>query len=112
MAESYANLAQQKPAAGVLANLLAVGGGGLGDVVTSIVVCNQSGSSDTYRLSHAPGNAADSPEQYFAFDVTLPAFESKSIAWTSGFSMAPTDRLRCRSAKGNISFNVYGCRVA
>lgn len=105
MAETPKVLAQDAPAGATDTDAYTVPGATT-TVITSVVVCNRSGSSDTFRLWVAVDGAADSDEQYLYYDFTVPA--NDSFAATLGITLDASDVVRVRSANGNLSFNVFG----
>jgi hypothetical protein len=107
MAEAQRILGQAAPAAGVLTDLYTAPSRA---VVSSVTVCNRSGVNDTlFRLSVASGGAADSPEQYVYYD--LPLLAADTFIATVGITLAAGDVVRCQSASGEVSFNLFGVEI-
>ena len=105
MAETIKTLAQSKPAAATLTDAYTVPAA-TSAVVSTVVVCNQSAVSTTYRLSVAVAGAADTSKQYVAYDVAIAGNET--IAFTLGLTLAATDVLRVYALLATLSFNVFG----
>jgi hypothetical protein len=101
-------LAQHKPTAANLEDAYTVPAG-KDSVVSSLVVCNQSGSSDSFRISIAVGGAANVSKQYIYYDIAIPAYET--FIATVGFSLNDGDVIRVYSTNGNCSFNFFGSKV-
>jgi|SRR5579885_563633 hypothetical protein len=108
MAETYKVLGQAKPAAATLTDLYTVPAATQA-IVAAIVVCNQSSSADTFRISVAPGGAADAVSQYIAWDTTVNG--NDSLPLTLGIGLSATDKIRCRSTNGNVSFTASGVEI-
>lgn len=79
-------------------------------VISTITVCNQGASPAKFRLSAAIAGAADTPAQYFRFDVTIAPNDGFDLAL--GLALATTDVIRCQSDTGLVSFIAFGDEVA
>lgn len=77
--------------------------------VSSIVVCNRSGSDATFRVSVAVAGAADSTKQYVYYDLTIPA--NDTFIATVGVSLGAADVVRVYASSANLSFSVFGAEV-
>lgn len=108
MAETRKVLGQLVPAATTLSALYTVPGGTQA-VVSSITVCNETGSATTYRISVAVAGAADALAQYVAYDAPLQPNETRS--YTLGATLGATDVVRCYSASGSVAFNAFGVEL-
>ena len=78
-------------------------------VISTIKVCNQTGSATTFRISVAVAGAADAAKQYLYYDTPIAANDTYSA--TEGWSLATTDVIRVQSANGSCSFNIFGVEV-
>ena len=79
-------------------------------VSSSVIVCNQETLTAKYRISVAVGGAADSTEQYLAYDVEIPG--NTSVDWTIGMTLDDGDVVRVETTvNGPVSFNVFGEEV-
>lgn len=105
MADTYKVLGQANPLAASLTSLYAVPGVTQA-VVSTVTVCNRSATPTSFRLSVAVAAAADSNEQYFAYDVPIGANEA--MAFTLGIALQPSDVIRCYATLATLSFNAYG----
>jgi len=105
MAQTEKILGQSYPTATVLTDLYTVPGATKAQTST-IVVSNQSASNDTFRISVAEAGAADSTEQYLYYDITIPG--NDTFCATIGITLNTTDVIRCYSAGGTCSFNLFG----
>lgn len=105
MAQTYKVLAQSAPGATTLTDVYTVPGA-TSAVISSIVVANRSASARTFRLSVAIAGAADTPAQYLAYDMTVPANDSVFIQL--GVTLAATDKIRAYVSAADVSINVFG----
>lgn len=95
---------QSKPSATTLTDLYTV------PAVTSamcstITVCNQSATPTSFRISIAPGGAADATSQYIYYDVAIPG--NDTFASTLGFPLATTDKVRVYATLATLSFSLF-----
>lgn len=79
-------------------------------VVSTISICNQSASPDTFRVAVQPAAAAIATKHYIAYGTTVPA--NNTIVLTLGVTLANTDIITVWTANGTSSFNVFGVEVA
>lgn len=95
-------LAQLKPAAGALTYFYSAQ-----DPVTNLtlVICNQSATGDTFRLSLAPHLTADVPEHCLFYDYPLLGNDTFFAAME--FALNQGDGLYVRSANGTSSFQLF-----
>lgn len=114
MQENYKNLGQVAPGGGVLTTAYTCAGQAA--VISSIVVCNTSGSGgqpggtiDYLSVSHAVNGAPNSIKQYIYWQVEL--VPQDTFIATVGLSLSNGDVLRVESSFGNLSFNIYGTEL-
>lgn len=105
MADDYKVLAQANPSATTLTGAYTVPAS-TQTIISTVVVTNRSATPTTFRLSVAVAGAADSNEQYIAYDVAIGANETISL--TLGITMDATDVLRVYATLATLSFNVFG----
>lgn len=108
MAEVYKVLAQLSPAATTLTTLYTVPAA-TSSVCSSIVVCNQNGSVQSFRISIAVAGAADNAKQYLYFDLAIDA--NDTFIATIGITLATTDLIRVYASATNMSFNLVGAEI-
>lgn len=108
MAETIKVLAQSKPLATTLTDIYTAPGSGAA-VVSSIVVCNQSASQRTFRISIAVSGLADTTKQYIYYDQRLDA-NSTFIA-TIGTTLGVADVVRVYASAADLSFTLFGSEV-
>ena len=70
-----------------------------------VIATNTANSPTSFRVSAAPGGAADTPAHYIAYDVPLEANDTGS---TITFMVDATDVVRVYSENGAIAFTVTG----
>lgn len=106
---TYKILGQSNPSATTLTDLYTVPA--LTQAVCStLVVCNRSATPTSFRYSVAPAGAADSPEQYNAFDIPINGNESQPI--TIGMTLGPADVVRVYATLATLSFNLFGSEIS
>jgi hypothetical protein len=79
-------------------------------IISSVVVCNRSSSTATYRIYTAANGAAAANNQYLVYDATITG--NQTIALTLGITMDATDVLRVYASTANLSFNAFGSEIA
>ena len=109
MATTYKVLGQQAPAATTPTDLYTVPGA-TDSVCSSIIVCNRSASSDSFRVSISVAGAVTANKDYIYYDV--PIGGNDTFIATIGVTLDATDVVRCYSTSGNLSFSLYGSEVA
>jgi len=102
----YRVLGQLNPSAGVLTDIYTVNVPVRSAIISSIVIANRSGTGTTFRVSVAINGAADSNEQYIAYDVAIAGNEF--ICIPIGITMLQGDVIRVRATLATLSFNVFG----
>ena len=94
---------QQAPGAGILTDAYTVP---LAKYATAkVLICNRTGSADTFRVALSPAGAAIDSAHYVAYDQDLAAHDAVASV---GFTIGETDVVRVRSAAGACSFTVTG----
>lgn len=79
-------------------------------VVSTISVCNQAGTSGTYRIAVRPAGESLAAKHYIAYDATVTANNSTML--TIGVTLGATDVVTVYASSANISFNVFGSEIA
>lgn len=102
MADKWGALAQSLPAAITLTDAYTVPNTRRATI--KVVICNQGGDA-LVRLSLATEGAADASEQYFLYDFSIKAGETKS---TEQIALDDNDIVRVYSDTGTVTFNVNG----
>ena len=109
MATTYKVLGQSNPSATTATTLYTVPGATQA-VISTIVVCNQTSSSATFRIAIRPAGAVLAAQHYVAYDVTVGA--SDSTALTLGITLAATDVVTVYASTATLSFSAFGSEIA
>lgn len=78
--------------------------------ISTVTVCNRSGTAATFRLSVAVGGVTTSSEQYLYYDQSLDG--NSTWAATIGVTLNAGDVVRVFASTANLSFNAFGVEVA
>jgi hypothetical protein len=109
MADAFKILGQAKPAATTLVDLYTVPAA-TSTTVSTLMICNQSTTATSFRVSVAIAGAADALQQYEVFDAPIQG--NDSIPMTLGITLSATDKLRVYSGSGTVSFNAHGVEIS
>jgi hypothetical protein len=107
--DTFKVLAQSKPGAASLTAAYTVPGATQA-VVATVVVCNQSATATSFRISVAIAGAADTAAQYLYYDV--PINGNDTFVATIGVTLGAADVVRVYNTLATLSFNVFGVEVA
>ena len=78
--------------------------------VSSLVVCNRSGSGITFRVSvHVNGAGADD-KQFIFYDEALAATTTRTVV--IGICLGQKDIVKVYSSAANVSFNLFGVETS
>ena len=78
--------------------------------VSSLVVCNRSGSGITFRVSvHVNGAGADD-KQFIFYDEDLAATTTRTVV--IGMCLGQKDVVKVYSSAANVSFNLFGVETS
>lgn len=109
MATTYKVLAQSNPAATTETTLYTVPSS-TSAVVSTISICNQAGSSGTYRIAVRPAaDGSTAAKHWIVYGATVAA--SDSIMLTLGVTLAAGDLIRVYGSSANISFAAFGSEL-
>lgn len=106
--ETYKVIAQANPSAATLTDAYTVPAS-TEAVISSIVVANRSNTKTEFRISVAVSGAADSNEQYLAYDAEILGNETREF--TLGITLSAGDVVRVYATLATVSFNVFGTEV-
>lgn len=109
MATTYKVLGQSNPSA-TTATTLYTCPASTQTVISTITICNQAGTSGTYRIAVRPNGATLSAEHYVVYDDTVGANATK--AYTIGMTIDASDVVTIYSSSANMSFNAFGSEIA
>jgi hypothetical protein len=76
--------------------------------VSLFVVCNQSASPDTFRVSRSVGGGVTATKDYLAYDTTVDGYAIVGFDSLKGMCLNATDVVRVYSTNGTLSFNMDG----
>jgi hypothetical protein len=109
MAIAYKVLGQSNPAATTATTLYTVPAS-TSAVISTINICNQSGSTDTFRIAIRPAGATLAAQHYIAYNTSIPAYDSISL--TIGITLATTDVVTVYAGAATLSFNLFGSEIS
>jgi hypothetical protein len=109
MATTYKVLGQLNPSA-TTATTLYTCPASTQTVISTITICNQAGTSGTYRIAVRPNGATLSAEHYVVYDATIQA--NTTAAYTLGITIDASDVVTVYASSANISFNAFGSEIA
>jgi CDP-diglyceride synthetase len=78
-------------------------------VVSTITICNQSGSSITYRIGLTSSETNPNISEFLAYGSTVSA--NDTIALTLGVTMGENKFIRVSSSSASVSFMAFGTEV-
>ena len=78
-------------------------------VVSTIVICNREGASNTFRIAVRPNGATLANEHYLAYDSSISA--NDTITMTLGITVDASDVISVGASDANVSFNVFGTEI-
>ena len=109
MAIAYKILGQSIPSATTATTLYTVPAS-TSTVVSTITICNQAASSDSYRIAIRPAGAALAAQHYIAYNGAIPAYDTISL--TLGITLATTDVVTVYAGTANLSFGLFGSEIS
>ena len=78
--------------------------------VSSLVVCNRSGSGVTYRISVRVAGAGAANKQFLFYDKALAA--NATDTHVIGMTLNQTDVVTVYGSDGNLTFNLFGVETS
>lgn len=109
MATTYKVLGQLNPSA-TTATTLYTCPASTQTVISTITICNQAGTSGTYRIAVRPNGATLSAEHYVVYDATIQA--NTTAAYTLGLTIDASDVVTVYASSTSFSFNAFGSEIA
>tara|TARA_R100001460_G_scaffold21817_1_gene44426 strand:- start:169 stop:498 length:330 start_codon:yes stop_codon:yes gene_type:complete len=79
-------------------------------VVSTIVICNREGASNTFRIAVRPNGATLANEHYLAYDSSISA--NDTITMTLGITVDASDVISVGASDANVSFNIFGTEIS
>jgi glucose-6-phosphate dehydrogenase assembly protein OpcA len=109
MATTYKVLGQVNPSATTATTLYTVPSATQA-VVSTISVCNQTGSESTFRIAIRPAGETLAAKHYIAYDAKVAGNDTTFI--TVGPTLGATDVVTVYAAIASLSFNIFGSEIA
>lgn len=78
-------------------------------VASSIVVCNRSANTATFRIAVRPNAAALSNEHYIAYDSTI--LGNETVSWSIGLTIDAADLVIIYASSADLSFTLFGSEI-
>ena len=108
MATTYKVLGQSNPAATTETTLYTAGAAA---VVSSIAVCNQTGTAATYRIAVRPSaDVTTAAKHWIVYGATVAASDSTIL--TIGATLATSDKIQIYASSANLSFSAFGSEIS
>lgn len=109
MATTYKILGQTEPGTTANADLYTVPAA-TEAIVSTIVVCNTSGTDTTFRIFVRDGGAAAATGNAIAYDTAILA--DSQVAFTLGLTLSATDIITVQTASAaGVSFSAFGSEL-
>jgi hypothetical protein len=112
VATSYKVLGQSNPSA-TTETTLYTAAGTVGNVVSTIVICNQAATAATYRIAVVKSGGATAPSgaaTFIVYGATVNA--SDTTALTLGITMATGDKIQVYASSATLSFSAFGSELS
>lgn len=108
MAESYGILGQSAPSATSLTTVYTCPAARYA-VVSSVVVCNQTSASKTFRLAVMKSGASAGTKNYLVYDATVDAYGTVTLQL--GITLGAGDFIQAYISATTLSVSVFGAEV-
>ena len=109
MAYAYKVLGQSAPSATTNTDVYTVPSA-TEAIISSITVCNRTGSPVTYRVAVRPNGATLANQHYLAYDVTVNGNDTTIM--TIGVTINAADVITCYASAASLSIGVYGSEIS
>jgi hypothetical protein len=106
---TYKVLGQSNPAATTLTTLYTVPAA-TSAVGSTLMVCNQGGSTTTFSVAVRPAGASIANQHYLSYLTPIGA--NDSIAMTIGITLATTDVVSVYANTATVSFSLFGSEIS
>jgi hypothetical protein len=107
---TYKVLAQSNPSATTETTLYTVPSS-TATVISTLTVCNQTASAQTYRIAVRPAaDGSTAAKHWIVYGATVGA--SDSTALTLGITLAAGDLIRVYASSASMSFAAFGSEIA
>lgn len=108
MATSYKVLGTSNPTAATETVLYTVPAA-TSTIVSTITICNQTGSTANYNIAIRPAGATLAANHYIAYNAIVPG--NDTVALTLGLTLAATDVISVNPTTSTISFLAFGTEI-
>lgn len=108
MPTSYKVLAQSSPSATTNTDIYTCPSS-TEAVISSIVVCNRSDFSQTFRIAIRPDGATLANQHYIVFDSSVNSDDSSFL--TIGATLNAADVVTVYASSSDLSFNIFGSEI-
>jgi glucose-6-phosphate dehydrogenase assembly protein OpcA len=105
----YKVLGQSNPAATTATALYTVPAS-TSAILSTVTVCNQAASADSFRIAIRPAGATLAAQHYVAYDVAIAANDTTCL--TLGLTLATTDVVTVYSGTATMSFAAFGSEIS
>ena len=78
--------------------------------ISSLVICNRSGSAVTFRVSVRVAAASADNKQYLFYDKSLAANATQTVV--IGITLSQTDVVTVYGSDGNLTFSLFGVETS
>ena len=108
MATAYQILGQVT--ANATLTVLYTAGGSNSAVISTVVICNTSTASKTFRVAVTPAyNTGIATQYYLAYDTLVPA--NDTIVMTLGITLAANNSIRVYGSTADVAFSAFGAVI-
>ncbi len=109
MPTTYKVLGQVNPSATSATTLYTVPSA-TATVVSTLHVCNQAGTSGTYRIAIRPAGETLAAKHYVAYDIAIAVNDTTAL--TLGLTLAATDVITVYASSASMSFSAFGSEIS
>jgi len=109
MAKAYKVLGQSSPNATTNTDIYTVPSS-TQTVISTIVICNRSNSSASYRIAVRPNGSSIANSHYIAYDITIGANDSTAL--TMGITIDAADIITVYASSANLTFSLFGSEIS
>lgn len=78
-------------------------------VVSTIIICNREGASNTFRIATKTDNSGVANTDYISYDSTINA--NDTIALTLGVTLQAGAEISVGASDANVTFQAYGTEI-
>jgi len=79
-------------------------------VVSTIIICNISSETESYRISVTPTGDSQGDKNYIAYDVAISGNDSTAL--TLGITLDSQDIISVYSSNNTLSFSAFGTEIS